>query len=285
LPLLGLATIVGTILSSWPWLRRCDARPGLPSLVAGLVGLVMLVVQYSEASYWNFFLKQLDQGQTLAAVHHLGNVAREEGIPKSQLVRLIDPATRPWNESLMVDRPSAFPLMKLVVGAPEQVSRMMPDDEARARLRLRLTPLERLALASNACASLNPARPEPSALTVAVARPTKNEGAREVSPGHYTTTVDPAHVGFEFDPTPGARFLLLPGLKADQDVAIYWCDGAGNWRPGQVVRWLQSAPRDLPAIIDLDRQIHLGAKPLSRIAIQFTRPGSIALDGPPRLLR
>ena len=75
-------------------------------------------------------------------------------------------------------------------------------------------------------------------------------------------------------------------MKSDQDVKLYWCDKDRHWRPAQVVRWLKSPACDGPAVIDLERLIHLSVKPLSRIVIQFTRPGGeIALKGSPRLLR
>jgi hypothetical protein len=52
------------------------------------------------------------------------------------------------------------------------------------------------------------------------------------------------------------------------------------------VRWLKSPVNEAEAVIDLDRLIHLSARPLSRIVIQFIGPdGEFALEGPPRLLR
>ena len=61
LPLLGLVTIIAAVLASWPLVRRCDARRGLPALLAALVGLVTMLVQSGEASHWNWMLRQPDQ--------------------------------------------------------------------------------------------------------------------------------------------------------------------------------------------------------------------------------
>ena len=136
------------------------------------------------------------------------------------------------------------------------------------------------------CVSLYPARPPSGARTVAVGRRYDVNGGRELAPGHYQNTGGAGFIGFEFEPEPLARYLVLPGLKADQDVNLYWCDQHRQWRPAQVVRWLKTPASDGLAVIDLERLIHLSVKPLSRIVIQFTRPGGeIALEGPPRLLR
>ena len=78
---------------------------------------------------------------------------------------------------------------------------------------------------------------------------------------------------------------MLPGLKADQDVVIAWSDQAGRWRPGQNVRWLHSPRPEGPAVVDLERLIYLQKSPLTRIAVRLTLPGTLVLQGSPRLLR
>jgi hypothetical protein len=285
-PLLGLALILAAVFASWRLTRRCDARPGLPALIGAAVGLAMLVVQYHEVSTrWHWMLHQPDQKATLAALHRVGIVAREEGITRSQLLRIVDPAYRPWNGSLVSDCLYAFPLVKLVADAPQQAMRPLSDDEARNLLRARLTRAERLALGSGACVSLNPVRPRPEVHTLAVARRVGIHEAREVKPGVYRSEPVPGNIEYEFDPVPEARFLMLPGLKADQDVAIFWCEQGGRWRPGQNIRWLQSPRTEASAVVDLDRLIYRSGRPISRIAIHFTRPGELTLQGPPRLLR
>jgi hypothetical protein len=285
LPLLGLAAILAAVMASWPFPRRCDGRPWLPPIVGSFVGLVMLVVQYPEASYWNWMLRQPGQKQTLDAIDHLGKVAREEGIPRSQLKRIIGPAFRSWNQSLVFDRPAAFSLMNLVTLAPERVAVPLGDAEALARLKRRLNQRQRLALGSQCCFSLNRASLHPGAETLVVARPDGMTHAHELRPGHYRADAVPAAIRFEFDPAPAARYLALPGFRADQDIVISWCDNTGQWRSGQSVRWLKLPRSDDTAIVDLDGLIHQPDYPLSRIAIQFTRPGELTLAGSPRLLR
>ena len=203
LPLAGLAAVLAAVLAAWRPIRRCDARVGLPAMVGTGVGLVMLVVQHHEVSKsWHWMLRQRGQMPTLAVLHRVGLVAREEGITRDQLLRIIDPAYRPWNASLVGDCLYAFPLVKLVAEAPMQVARPLGDDEARSLLRERLTREERLALASGACVSLNPGRPGPDARTLAVARRVRINQAREIEPGHYVSDQGPGAIVFEFDPTP-----------------------------------------------------------------------------------
>jgi len=285
LPLLGVTAIVAAILAARPLIRRCDTRRGLAAIAGALAGLMMLAIQHGEARRWHWMLGQPGQKKTLAVLHHLGKLARDEGITRAQLLRIIDPAYRSWNQSLLLDCPAAFPLMKLVVHAPGRVARPLTDQEARDRLKARLTETERLAIGAEACVSLNPAQLEPGARTLAVARRVAIDHARELEPGRYRSERLPAGIRFEFDQVADARYLVLPGLSADQDVVVVWCDDEGRWRSGQSVRWLQSPPGGSPAVIDLERLIHLRQGPLPRIAIHFTRPGEIALAGPPRLLR
>ncbi len=186
----------------------------------------------------------------------------------------------------MTGRPASFPLVKLAVHAPRQVSHPLGDDEARNRLRDRLTVKERVALGADMCVSLHPARPGPGARTITSGHQYDVHGATETGPWRYRNASASGYVGFEFEPAPEARYLELPGLRANKDIHIYWCDEKRRWRPGQVVRWLKSPNNEGEAVIDLDRLIHLSVKPLSRIVIAFIGPdGEFTLEGPPRLLR
>ena len=90
---------------------------------------------------------------------------------------------------------------------------------------------------------------------------------------------------YEFEPTEDARYLILPGLKTDQELEIYFRDGQERWPPARFVRWLASHLSDEPPVVDLERMIHLWGEPVTQIAIQFTRPGEITLSAPPRLTR
>ncbi len=120
---------------------------------------------------------------------------------------------------------------------------------------------------------------------MAIARPEGMFQASEREPGHYRAEGPSASVRFDFDPAPHARYLVLPGFDADQDVVICWCDDAGRWRSGQSIRWLKSKQPHDAAVVDLDSLIHEPDYPLSRIAIQFTGPGKVVLAGMPRLFR
>ena len=60
-------------------------------------------------------------------------------------------------------------------------------------------------------------------------------------------------------------------------------DKPGSWRGGNNLLWRRSPRAD--AFIDLQRLIHWSGSPLSRIRLQFTCPGELALAGPPCLLR
>jgi hypothetical protein len=284
LPLLGLSAVLAALLAAWRPIRRCDARRGLPALVGAVVSLVVLAVQHQEVETWTDLFRYPDQRATLAALERVGRVAREEGITRAQLVRIVAPALRSWNAPLLTDTTYAFPLMKLVE-APEQLARPRTDDEARRLLRARLTPAERRALGSGACASLSPGRPGADAVTLAIARRIELNDLRQDRPGRYRSDRGPGSLKCIFDPTAGARFLELPGLRTDQELVISWCHAGGKWRPGHSFRWLASPPPAGPPVVNLESLIHWSEEPITEIAIQLTRAGEIALEAPPRLLR
>src|SRR5262249_955247 len=158
-----------------------------------------------------------DQRATLIALDRVGRVAREEGITRAQLVRLVAPALRPWNAPLLSDTPAAFSLMKLVE-APEEVTVPHTDSAARSLLLSRLTRAERSGLGSGACASLSSSLPGVDARTVSTSRCLELQNIREERPGRYRSDVVPGSLKFAFDPPVLARYLVLPGLKLDQDL-------------------------------------------------------------------
>jgi hypothetical protein len=285
LPLMGLAATVAALLSSWPMIRRCDTRRGLPTLVGAAVGLVMLAVQAHEATQWHWMLHQPDQRATFEALHRVGVIARDEGIPREQLLWIFDPAYRPWNGSVRSNRPYAFHIMNLAIQAPERVEHLISDAEARSRLMRHLTPAERICLGAGSCPSAKLPRSLPDMQTLAVARRLEVSKASEIKPGRFRLMEWPSYIEYEFNPTTEARFLALPGLTADQDVVVAWQVASGEWRQGQSFRWLRSHLSDGDAVVDLRRLIHLSVKPISRIRVQFTNRGELALDGLPRLLR
>lgn len=285
LPLIGLAATVAALLSSWPMIRRCDARRGLPMLVGTCVGLVMFAVQAREATQWDWMLSQPDQKATFEALHRVGVVARDEGIPRSQLLRIFDPAYRTWNASVQINRPYAFHIMRLAIQAPERVEHLIPDAEARRLLTTRLTAAERTWLGASSCPSGKLPDSSSDLQTLAVARRTEVFKASEVQPGRFRLTEAPSYIEYEFDPTTEAKFLSLPGLNADQDLVVAWQVPSGEWRQCQSFRLFRSHLGDGDAVVDLARLIHLQDRPISRIRIYFTNSGELALDGLPRLLR
>ncbi len=285
LPLIGLAATVAALLSAWPMIRRCDTRRGLPTLVGTAVGLVMLAVQAHEATEWHWALHQPDQRATFKALHRVGAIARDEGIPREQLLGIFDPAYRLWNASVRTNRPYAFHIMNLAIQAPERVEHPISDAEARSRLLTRLTPAERICLGAESCPSPNLSRTLPDLKTLAVARRLEVSKASEIKPGRFRLMEWPSYIEYEFDPTTEANYLALPGLTADQDVLVAWQDAWGQWRPGLCFRLFRSNRSDGGALVDLRRLIHWPGKPISRIRVQFTNRGELALEGPPRLLR
>ena len=148
-----------------------------------------------------------------------------------------------------------------------------------------LTPIERITWQGWDVPHLWPLctrRVKPAALGCA-ARSDLRE-VTEFKPGKFRPKFGGAsYIEFEFGSAPDARYLLLPGLAADQDVIVLLSDKPGRWRGGQNVRWLKSPSAD--ASIDLQRLIHWSGRPLSGIRLQFTCPGELALTGTPRLLR
>lgn len=241
-----------------------------------------MAAQARETSRWGWMLDQPDQRATLAAVHHVGELAHAHGISRPQLERVFDPVYRSWNGSLVNDCPRAFHLMNLAVQAAKTVDRPIADEKARAILLAQLAPVERIALGAGTCASLVAAR-APQAQTLSIARRVATHDVNEFKPGSFKRDRLPGYIEYEFGPAAGARYLVLPGLTASEDVIVVMTDDAAHWRSGQNVRWLKSPRTD--ATIDLKRLIHWSGDAPTRIRVKFTSPGEIALAGPPRLLR
>lgn len=286
LPLLGACAVIAALAAAVPFVRRADCTPGRPALIGVVAGLVALGTQFDEQHHWVWMLRQPDQKPTLAALHRVGELARAEGISRNQLTRIFDPVFRDWNGSVRLN-PDYFHYMKLVPQAPLKVDRPLPDDQARARLLSRLTLPEQMVLAAGACVSMStPARAKPLPTeTLVIARRVKLNHVREVSPGHYRAKNWPSYIEYEFELLQDARFLMLPGLAADQDLTISWCDDAGRWRTLQRVCWLETPRPTAAPVIDLHRLINWPSGSLGRIRVGFTHDGELALEQPPRLLR
>ncbi len=284
LPLLGLAGVAAPFLAAIRPVRWADARRGLPALAGLAVGLAAWAVQRQECDTWSWILHQPDQPPTLAALDRVGRVAREEGITRRQLSRVVAPAGRGWNMSLLPVRRAWFHPMKLVE-APEFVTHPLTDAEARGLLFARLTRSERLAIGAGICASWSPGRPGPDARVMATARCLELKDVRESSAGVFRSDARPGYLKFEFDHHSQASFLVLPGLKASDELMIFLRDAEGNWRPGQSVRWLPTVVDEAGAVIDLASVIHWWGEPITQISIQLLKPGEITLAGMPRLLR
>jgi hypothetical protein len=284
LPMLGLASVLASVLASRRLIRRCDARDALPAVLGTFAGVVMFAVQYHEVESDCFpMLHHPDQQATMAALHHVQELAVQEGISRTHLERLITPAVRSWNVAIKNYRTEYLSFMKLL-DVPETAIRRRSDDEVRDLLEKRLTPAQRLALGSGACAYLRPAVTDPHAQPLSVARLVRLSHISEVAPRQYRSEDVPAFILLEFQPTSLARYLELPGLLADQELIIFRIDAQGRWRPGQNLHWEQ--PRQIKgAMVNLDGLIHWWGEPITQIAIQFTRPGQISLSALPRLLR
>ncbi len=145
-PVLGLAAVLAAVFSSWRLIRRCDARAGVPEMVGTIVGLLMFTIQYHEIeTHLAQMLRHPDQKATMSALYRLGQVAREEGIVRSQLDRIITPSLRSWNLGVKIFNPDQFSLMRLVE-VPESTDRPIGDEEARGLIQERMTKQERRAL-------------------------------------------------------------------------------------------------------------------------------------------
>ena len=160
----------------------------------------------------------------------------------------------------------------------------MSDEQARTILLRRLSEQDRIALGTGACASMTVGEPGDDVGTLAVATRVGLGQVREGGPGQYRCDV-PGHIEYEFESIAGARFLTFPGLKSDQELEIHFLDTLNRRRPARFVRWQPSPHSGGPAVVELERMIHLWGEPINRIVIQFTRPGEITLERSPRLLR
>jgi hypothetical protein len=285
LPLLGACVVLASVVSAIPAVRRWDRSRLRPLVIGVLTGFLTLFANREGVNDWRWMLVQPDQKQTLAALHRVGQLAREEGVTREQLTRVFDPVLRPWNDPLRIN-PPYFHFMKMVEQAPINVARPLGDDEARTRLMNRLTEPERIALTMGAVYTLSASSPAADAETLVVGRVVSIEHARQVEPGHYRSETWPAYIEYEIDASPGARFLSLPGLSSKQDVRISWRDASGRWSSRQHVLWsalpAASSPR---SAIDLRRLDNWPVDGSGRIRVEFTTPGELTLRAPPRLLR
>ena len=132
--------------------------------------------------------------------------------------------------------------------------------------------------------SLSCGNPGTNVITLSIATPANFDHVHEYKPGHYRSSDVPGRLQYEFKPTTAHRFLVLPGLKTDQELEIYFRDVQERWRSARFVLWLPPPRSGEQPVVDLERMIHLWGEPVRQIAVQLTRPGEIALEGPPRLM-
>lgn len=283
LPLMGMASILCAGLSSRVLIRRCDAQTGLPAILGLAVSLLMMFVHRGEIErHWSHMLRHPDQKSTLAALHETERIAREHGITRDQLERIIAPVVRPWNAILPEGYPG-FPLVKLV-DAPARVEHPLSDEEARQQLQEGLRRNHQVALGSGACA-FRGRPPAEASRPIVPGTLSKSERVTQQTSGIYTTGTVPGALIYDFEPTADARFLILPGLKSDQQLIISYFDKLGRWRPAYFSRWMPPNPASDVDGIDLRSLSFLWGETITRIAIQFTNSGEIAMEGTPRLLR
>ena len=153
---------------------------------------------------------------------------------------------------------------------------------ARARILAWLTGVERIAPVAGTCASVVPADVD-HAQTLAIARCVAVHQMIESKPEQFRQERSPGYIEYAFDSGRDARYLVLPGLAASQDVIVVLTDDPAHWRGGQNFRWLRSPRTD--AAIDLNRLTQWSGIAPARIRVKLTSPGELALTGPPRLLR
>ena len=236
-PLLGLVAVMAAILSSWRLIRWCDARAGLPEVLGTIVGLTLMVVNHREIDdHFAPMLRHPDLKATMSALHKVRQVAASEGIGRSQLDRIITPAVRSWNRGVLDWNPEQFSLMRLVE-VPEGSVAMCSDAEARAILQARLTRADRLALGAGSCAYLRRGHAPADVSGVSSATQVGLHQVSQMGPGRYRALEPGGFIKFEFQSTTQPRYLVLPGLRCDQELTIVRCNERGRLNPRQSVLW------------------------------------------------
>ena len=284
LPLFGMGAVLAAVLASNSWIRKLDRFALLPALFGTGVGLLALFINRPETQIPVFqrMLVSPDQIPTLKALHHVGELAKNDGITRDQLKHLISPVVRNW----LFGRP--FEISALINQAPQTVLAPMPDAEALNHLMTHLSLEEQLSIQIGACVSLNPPEPDANAHYVATSSLVKIQGLSEISPGHYQRQEWPAFLEYTLDTTSNCRFLALSNLASDHNLQISWTTEPGKWSPGQKICWIGSKNpenSDAPALIDLRRLVNWPASPVTRIRITFTHNRQIARILEPQLLR
>ncbi len=276
-PQLGLVLLLAS--SVRPIVSRFD-RSWFSSL-AGAVALagLLAVGQYplmQAASDRQF--RYPDQPRAIAATLRLEAACDELGVTQIQALNAIDPVQVPW----FPKRGPFHPMLHLFGPGPVQTG--CPEDRVRASLIARLTIEDREAIFGGLNATnYRLTEAQIAAETLAGSRLIPSE--RMVSPGpdSYRASGRGSMLEFELDPDDGPiSGLILPGLRARNDVEIWWTDDPAVWTITRSVRWTPD-PTGLAAI-DVARLPHWRPNFVRRVRVYFREWGPVEL-GPPRFAR
>jgi hypothetical protein len=292
-PHVGLVLWLACLLR--PGLARLEGRPLVsPATTLGLA-LLILAPHVREIHRRGAWYRYPDQGKTLAALDHLGEICRARRITRAQAIAALDPIWRAW-----------FPFEAEVFNVLEMLptwveSPGLPDPLVRPTLLAALTPAERGLL----CGGMDATRHVRPAADLGTTGPIM--AGRLVRSLRVQARADrlvslgwPSYLEYEMprvasEPTGGpsipegragaeARALCVPGGARGETVEVWWAGDDLRWPEVRRARWRIDPTRlGQDCVVPLDQLPHWRTTEARRIRIVFRSPGPINV-GTPRLL-
>jgi hypothetical protein len=279
-PQIGISLLIAAMVR--PLLSRFDRSATSSLLAATSLAVLLAIAQFPRmqaASERNF--RYADQPRALAATLRLEAICDREGITLIQAMEALDPVQAPW----FPKRGPFHPLLYLFANGP-RVARL-------ADLQVRSTLVANLSIGDREAffGGLNATRyrlpddfREDRGMSV-TSRLVGSQRMISIVENQYQAGGRGSWLDFEVARSAGsARALVLPDLKARNDIEVWWAGEDGVWSFFRSVRWTADF-RDPGATsgIALDRLPHWRPGFVRKVRLVFREWGPVAV-GPPRFV-